>query len=67
MKDRKDFCQTYIQELMKEAADINMKHEALQKLWPQVFIELVRDAVMDIRNKESYTKLSLQRIADQKS
>ena len=63
MKDRKNFCQTYIQELVKEAADINMKNESLQKLWPQIFIELVRDAVMEIRNKDSYTKLSLQRIA----
>uniref|UniRef100_A0A6J0SVV5 Leucine-rich repeat-containing protein 49 n=1 Tax=Pogona vitticeps TaxID=103695 RepID=A0A6J0SVV5_9SAUR len=67
MKDRKNFCQTYIQELVKEAADINMKNESLQKLWPQIFIELVRDAVMEIRNKDSYTKLSLQRIADPKS
>ncbi|XP_028562666.2 leucine-rich repeat-containing protein 49 isoform X6 [Podarcis muralis] len=66
-KDRKDFCHSYIQDLVKEAADINMKNESLQKLWPQMFIELVRDAVIEIRNKDSYMKLCLQRIASQKS
>ncbi|XP_066491721.1 leucine-rich repeat-containing protein 49 isoform X2 [Tiliqua scincoides] len=65
-KDRKMFCHTYIQDLVKEASDINMKNESLQKLWPQMFIELVRDAVIEIRNKDSYMKLCLQRITDQK-
>ncbi|XP_071611125.1 leucine-rich repeat-containing protein 49 isoform X3 [Heliangelus exortis] len=66
MKERKTFCQTYVENLVKEAADINMKNESLQKLWPQMFIELVRDAVIEIRNKNSYMKLCLQRITDQK-
>ncbi|NXL93944.1 LRC49 protein, partial [Alectura lathami] len=66
IKERKTFCQTYVKNLVKEAADIHMKNESLQKLWPQMFIELVRDAVIEIRNKNSYMKLSLQRIADQK-
>lgn len=51
---------------MKEATEISMKKEALQKLWPQMFIELVRDAVLETRNKNSYMKLCLQQIADQK-
>uniref|UniRef100_A0A8C0C7R2 Leucine rich repeat containing 49 n=1 Tax=Balaenoptera musculus TaxID=9771 RepID=A0A8C0C7R2_BALMU len=50
------FCKMYIEDLVKEATEINMKNEALQKLWPQMFIELVRDAVMEIRNKNSYMK-----------
>ncbi|XP_064312625.1 leucine-rich repeat-containing protein 49 isoform X4 [Phalacrocorax carbo] len=66
IKERKTFCQTYVEKLVKEAADINMKNESLQKLWPQMFIELVRDAVIEIRNKNSYMKLCLQRITDQK-
>ncbi|XP_015728069.1 leucine-rich repeat-containing protein 49 isoform X3 [Coturnix japonica] len=66
IKERKAFCQTYVKNLVKEAADIHMKNESLQKLWPQMFIELVRDAVIEIRNKNSYMKLSLQRITDQK-
>ncbi|XP_021565629.1 leucine-rich repeat-containing protein 49 isoform X5 [Carlito syrichta] len=66
IKDKKKFCKMYIEDLVKEATEINMKNEALQKLWPQMFIELVRDAVMEIRNKNSYMKLCLQQIADQK-
>lgn len=65
-KNRRKFCHAYIQDLVKEASDINMKNEAFQKLWPQMFIELVRDAVLEISNKDSYTKLCLQRIIDQK-
>ncbi|XP_012867443.1 PREDICTED: leucine-rich repeat-containing protein 49 isoform X1 [Dipodomys ordii] len=66
IKDKKRFCQMYVGDLVKEAADINTKNEALQRLWPQMFIELVRDAVLEIRNKNSYMQLCLQQIADQK-
>ncbi|XP_021092645.1 leucine-rich repeat-containing protein 49 isoform X2 [Heterocephalus glaber] len=66
IKEKKKFCKMYIEDLMKEATEINMKHEALQKLWPQMFIELVRDAVIEIHNKNSYMKLCLQQITDQK-
>lgn len=65
-KEKKKFCKIYIEDLVKEATEINMKKEALQKLWPQMFIELVRDAVLETRNKNSYMKLCLQQIADQK-
>ncbi|XP_058593187.1 leucine-rich repeat-containing protein 49 isoform X4 [Neofelis nebulosa] len=66
IKEKKKFCKMYMEDLVKEATDINMKNEALQKLWPQMFIELVRDAVIEIRNKNSYMKLCLQQITDQK-
>ncbi|XP_048077926.1 leucine-rich repeat-containing protein 49 isoform X2 [Ursus arctos] len=66
IKEKKKFCKMYMEDLVKEATEINMKNEALQKLWPQMFIELVRDAVIEIRNKSSYMKLCLQQITDQK-
>ncbi|XP_053512849.1 leucine-rich repeat-containing protein 49 isoform X5 [Artibeus jamaicensis] len=65
-KEKKKFCNMYIEDLVKEATEINTKNEALQKLWPQMFIELVRDAVIETRNKNSYMKLCLQQITDQK-
>ncbi|XP_024413266.2 leucine-rich repeat-containing protein 49 [Desmodus rotundus] len=65
-KGKKKFCNMYIEDLVKEATEINMKNEALQKLWPQMFIELVRDAVIETRNKNSYMRLCLQQITDQK-
>ncbi|NXH15493.1 LRC49 protein, partial [Bucco capensis] len=64
IKEKKTFCQTYMENLAKEAAAINLKKESLQKLWPQLFIELVRDAVIEIRNKNAYMKLCLQRITE---
>ncbi|KAM5292361.1 leucine-rich repeat-containing protein 49 isoform 2-T2 [Ctenodactylus gundi] len=66
IKEKKKFCKMYMEDLVKEATEINMKNEALQKLWPQMFIELVRDAVIEIRNKNSYMKLCLQQITEQK-
>ncbi|KAF0885941.1 LRC49 protein, partial [Crocuta crocuta] len=66
IKEKKKLCKMYMEGLVKEATEINMKNEALQKLWPQMFIELVRDAVIEIRNKNSYMKLCLQQITDQK-
>lgn len=66
IKDKKRFCKMYVEDLVKEATAINMKNEALQKLWPQMFIELVRDAVIEIRSKDSYMKLCLQQLTDQK-
>ncbi|XP_028630362.1 leucine-rich repeat-containing protein 49 isoform X3 [Grammomys surdaster] len=66
IKDKKKFCRLYVEDLVKEATAINMKNEALQKLWPQMFIELVRDAVIEVRSKDSYMKLCLQQVTDQK-
>ncbi|XP_002722130.2 leucine-rich repeat-containing protein 49 isoform X1 [Oryctolagus cuniculus] len=66
IKEKKKFCKVYVEDLVKGATEINMKNEALQKLWPQMFIELVRDAVMEIRDKNAYMKLCLQQIAGSK-
>lgn len=63
----KKFTQRCISRILYEGStEINMKNEALQKLWPQMFIELVRIAIIEIRNKNSYMKLCLQQITDQK-
>ncbi|XP_032088264.1 leucine-rich repeat-containing protein 49 isoform X1 [Thamnophis elegans] len=66
LKEKKTFCQSYIQQLVKEAADVHMKYESLQKLWPQMFVELVRDAVMEMHHKGSHRRHCLQRLAEEK-
>ncbi|XP_053320280.1 leucine-rich repeat-containing protein 49 [Spea bombifrons] len=66
IKEKKALCHSYVQDLVNEAAEINMKNESLQKLWPQMFIELVRDAVIEVRDKNSYMKQCLQKISEQK-
>ncbi|XP_041034601.1 leucine-rich repeat-containing protein 49 isoform X5 [Carcharodon carcharias] len=65
-KETRTFCQVYVQELVKDAALIDVKNESLQKLWPQIFIELVRDCVIQMSNKNSHMKLCLKNIMDQK-
>ncbi|XP_060030266.1 leucine-rich repeat-containing protein 49 isoform X2 [Erinaceus europaeus] len=66
IREKKQLCRAYTEGLVQEAAGIHTKAEALQRLWPQMFIELVRDAVVDIRSKDAFMKLSLQHIAQQK-
>ncbi|XP_063782279.1 leucine-rich repeat-containing protein 49 isoform X2 [Pseudophryne corroboree] len=66
IEEKKTFCRSYVMDLVNEATDINMKNESLQKLWPQMFIELVRDAVIEVRDKNNYMKQCLQRISEQK-
>ncbi|XP_040271702.1 leucine-rich repeat-containing protein 49 isoform X1 [Bufo bufo] len=66
LTEKKAFCQAYVKDLVNEANDITLKNESLQKLWPQMFIELVRDAVIEVRDKNSYMKQCLQRISEQK-
>ncbi|KAG9489449.1 hypothetical protein GDO78_005425 [Eleutherodactylus coqui] len=66
LTEKKPFCQAYVKDLVNEANDISLKNESLQKLWPQMFIELVRDAVIEVRDKNSYMKQCLQRISEQK-
>ncbi|XP_068128634.1 leucine-rich repeat-containing protein 49 [Hyperolius riggenbachi] len=64
--EKKALCHSYVKDLVNEANDISMKNESLQKLWPQMFIEMVRDAVIDVRDKNSYMKQCLQRISELK-
>ncbi|XP_062927144.1 leucine-rich repeat-containing protein 49-like isoform X3 [Mobula hypostoma] len=66
LKETKMFCQAYVRGLVKDAALINVKNESLHKLWPQIFIELVRDCVIQMSNKNSHMKLCLKNIMEQK-
>ncbi|XP_026565734.1 leucine-rich repeat-containing protein 49-like [Pseudonaja textilis] len=66
LKEKKTFCQGYIQQLVKEAAEIHLKDESLQKLWPQMFVELVRDAVIEMHHQDSHRRHCLQRLAEEK-
>ncbi|XP_069758481.1 leucine-rich repeat-containing protein 49 isoform X3 [Narcine bancroftii] len=65
-QETKMFCQGYVQGLVKEAALIDVKNASLHKLWPQIFIELVRDCVIQMSNKNSHMKLCLKKIMEQK-
>ncbi|XP_071794627.1 leucine-rich repeat-containing protein 49-like isoform X3 [Asterias amurensis] len=48
------FARTYIKELTSEAIDINKKQNALEKIWPQMFVEMIHSAVHKMWNLEEY-------------
>ncbi|XP_033634664.1 leucine-rich repeat-containing protein 49-like isoform X1 [Asterias rubens] len=51
---RSVFARTYIKELTSEAIDINKKQNALEKIWPQMFVEMIHSAVHKMWNLEEY-------------
>ncbi|XP_067275266.1 leucine-rich repeat-containing protein 49 [Pseudorasbora parva] len=54
--------QQYVRGLVQQAAAQSLKGDALQKLWPSLFSELVRDSVLEMRDREAYRQTSLQRL-----
>uniref|UniRef100_A0A3P8SGS7 Leucine rich repeat containing 49 n=1 Tax=Amphiprion percula TaxID=161767 RepID=A0A3P8SGS7_AMPPE len=44
----------YTVELVQRASDINLKHEALHKLWPSMFAEMVRDCVLEMKDLAAF-------------
>ncbi|MBN3307778.1 LRC49 protein, partial [Amia calva] len=64
--DRTQESQEYLRQLVQRAADTNLKGESLHKLWPSLFVELVRDSVLDMRDQPSYRQACLQKISQAK-
>ncbi|CAJ1048757.1 leucine-rich repeat-containing protein 49 isoform X1 [Xyrichtys novacula] len=56
----------YLQELVQRASDTYMKEEALHKLWPSMFAEMVRDCVLEMRDRAAFRQASLAKISQTK-
>uniref|UniRef100_A0A8C4TNI2 Leucine-rich repeat-containing protein 49 n=1 Tax=Erpetoichthys calabaricus TaxID=27687 RepID=A0A8C4TNI2_ERPCA len=56
----------YVKMLLQEAVAVNQKMDTLHKQWPLLFMELVRDSVMEMRDKSAFRRVCLQRIAETK-
>lgn len=56
----------YLQELVQQASDTNLKGEALHQLWPSLFAEMVRDCVLDMRDPSAYRQACLYRVSQNK-
>ncbi|XP_062404696.1 leucine-rich repeat-containing protein 49 [Sardina pilchardus] len=60
--------QTYVQGLVQRTAETSAKREAQHKLWPSMFVELVRDCVLEVRGRsggpqqQSYPQACLSRL-----
>ena len=64
---RKNFVHSYITDLSREAVMVDQKRNALEKIWPQVFAEMVYEAVVDMWDTKTYMKSCLEDLMQQKS
>ncbi|XP_028825066.1 leucine-rich repeat-containing protein 49-like isoform X2 [Denticeps clupeoides] len=63
---RAELVQRYLCGLVQWAADTSIKGEALHKLWPSMFVEMVRDCVLDMRDRPAFRQASLSRLTHTK-
>nr|XP_040058511.1 leucine-rich repeat-containing protein 49-like [Gasterosteus aculeatus aculeatus] len=64
--DRAAMVEQYLQELVQTASDTNLKGEALHKLWPSMFAEMVRDCVLEMRDRAAFRQASLAKLSETK-
>ncbi|XP_075934064.1 leucine-rich repeat-containing protein 49 [Anarhichas minor] len=64
--DRAAMVEQYLQELVRRASDTNLKGEALHKLWPSMFAEMVRDSVLEMRDRAAFRQASLAKLSETK-
>uniref|UniRef100_A0A3Q3XF82 Leucine rich repeat containing 49 n=1 Tax=Mola mola TaxID=94237 RepID=A0A3Q3XF82_MOLML len=56
----------YLQGLVQQASDTNLKGEALHKIWPSMFAEMVRDSVLEMRDRTAFRQASLAKLSETK-
>ncbi|KAA0715304.1 Leucine-rich repeat-containing protein 49 [Triplophysa tibetana] len=64
VSERSVMVSQYLRGLVNRASSHSLKGDALQKLWPSVFTELVRDSVLEMRDRAAFRHSSLQRQRD---
>ncbi|XP_053722518.1 leucine-rich repeat-containing protein 49 isoform X2 [Synchiropus splendidus] len=64
--ERAAMVQQYLQELVQRASDTNLKGEALHDLWPSMFAEMVKDCVLEMRDRAAFRQASLAKISETK-
>lgn len=58
--------QDYLQDLVRRASDTSVKGQALHQLWPSMFAEMVRDCVLDMKDRAAFSRASLAKLCDSK-
>lgn len=64
--ERAAMIEQYLQELVQRASDTNQKGEVLHNLWPSLFAEMVRDCVLEMRDRAAFRQASLAKLSDTK-
>ncbi|KTG40438.1 hypothetical protein cypCar_00024319 [Cyprinus carpio] len=60
--ERSEMVQQYLRGLIHRASAHCVKADALQKLWPSLFSEIVRDCVLEMRDRQAFRQTRLQRL-----
>ncbi|KAM9423479.1 leucine-rich repeat-containing protein 49 isoform 3-T5 [Salvelinus alpinus] len=63
--ERGAMMEQYIQDQVQRASDTNLKGESLHKLWPSMFMEMVRDYVLEMRDRPTFRQACLNRLSTQ--
>ncbi|XP_051920264.1 leucine-rich repeat-containing protein 49 isoform X1 [Hippocampus zosterae] len=53
----------YLQDLVRQASETNVKGEALHCLWPAMFAEMVRDCVLEMSDRAAFRQASLAKLS----
>lgn len=64
--ERAAMIEQYLEDVVQRAADTNLKGEALHKLWPSMFAEMVKDCVLEMRDQAMFRRASLARLYETK-
>ncbi|XP_030621758.1 leucine-rich repeat-containing protein 49 [Chanos chanos] len=64
--ERAETVQQYLCDLVQRASGTNLKGEALHKLWPSLFVEMVRDCVLEMRDRSAFPQICLDRLSQGK-
>ncbi|XP_072321246.1 leucine-rich repeat-containing protein 49-like [Eucyclogobius newberryi] len=64
--ERASMIEQYLQDVAQRASDTNLKGEALHKLWPSMFAEMVKDCVFEMRDQAAFRRASLARFSETK-
>ncbi|XP_024151398.1 leucine-rich repeat-containing protein 49 [Oryzias melastigma] len=64
--ERASMIDQYLQDLVQRASDTNLKGEALHKLWPSMFAEMVGDCVLEMRDRAAFRQTSLAKLSETK-
>ncbi|XP_075903157.1 leucine-rich repeat-containing protein 49 isoform X2 [Nelusetta ayraudi] len=64
--ERAAMIEQYLQQLVQRASDTNQKGEVLHNLWPSLFTEMVRDCVLEMRDRAAFRQASLAKLSDTK-
>uniref|UniRef100_S4R6A0 Leucine rich repeat containing 49 n=1 Tax=Petromyzon marinus TaxID=7757 RepID=S4R6A0_PETMA len=69
MKEQEEkgrFCQDYVKELVDRVVLQEKKQEALQIIWPQFFLEMVTDAVLETQDSDTYVSRRMKELTEEK-